>query len=362
MRTRNASRGSTSALGAGERSQCVPGEGLAEHGCVLQQPPFLGRQAVEPGGDQRVQGLGHLQRADLADRLIDRTLLHEETSVEQHPHRLDRIQRHPFCAREDLLAQRSRQTGHEPDQELLHRAGREWLEVERAEVALAGTPVRPALEQLRAGQCDHVQRRVARPFEQVLHEVEQARIRPLHVLEREHGGVDVCEPLEEKPPGSEQLLLVPRLLLDQPEQLRDPRLDEPPLLGIGDVLLECLPQLLERSSRLLLFDDPAPHPHHVCERPVGDAVAVGKTAPAVPVRELRQAVEVLVELPAEPRLADACNSGDRDQMRLALLGTGVEEVLDLAQFAVAADEGRLEAGRLERAARARDDPQSPPQR
>ena len=54
--------------------------------------------------------------------------------------------------------------------------------------------------------------------------------------------------------------------------------------------------------------------------------------------------------------------GDRDEVRLALVGAGVEEVLDLAELAVAADERRLEAGRLQRAARARDDPERAPER
>ena len=49
-------------------------------------------------------------------------------------------------------------------------------------------------------------------------------------------------------------------------------------------------------------------------------------------------------------------------MRLPLVGAGVEELLDLAQLAVAADERRLEAGRLQRAARAGDDAQRPPER
>ena len=166
-------------------------------------------------------------------------------------------------------------------------------------------------------------------------------------------GIDVGEPLEEEAPGSEQVLPVARLLLGQAEQLRDARLDEAPFLGVGDVLLERRAQLLERRSRLLVLDDPAAHPHHVGERPVGDAVAIGEAAAAVPVRELRQPVEVLVELPAEARLADPGDPGDRDQVRLPLLGTGVEEVLDLAELAAAADERGLEPRRLERAASAR---------
>ena len=41
-------------------------------------------------------------------------------------------------------------------------------------------------------------------------------------------------------------------------------------------------------------------------------------------------------------------------MGRALLGGGVEELLDESQLAVAADERRLEAGRLERASRRPD--------
>ena len=53
---------------------------------------------------------------------------------------------------------------------------------------------------------------------------------------------------------------------------------------------------------------------------------------------------------------------DRDEVRLALVGARVEELLDEAQLAVAADERRLEAGRLERPAAARDDAQRAPER
>ena len=82
----------------------------------------------------------------------------------------------------------------------------------------------------------------------------------------------------------------------------------------------------------------------------------------MPVRQLRDPVEVLVELPREPRLADAGDAGDRDEVRLAAGGALVEEILDAAQLAVAADERRLEPLRLERAARARHDAQRPPER
>ena len=64
--------------------------------------------------------------------------------------------------------------------------------------------------------------------------------------------------------------------------------------------------------------------------------------PAVVVRE---PVDVLLELPGEPRLADAGDAVDRDELRAALVGGGVEELLDEPQLAVSADERRLEARR-----------------
>ncbi len=89
------------------------------------------------------------------------------------------------------------------------------------------------------------------------------------------------------------------------------------------------------------------HPDHLGERPVRHAVAVGQAAAAVPGHVLGDAVEVLVELPGKPGLADAGDAGDREQMRLVLVGAGVEELLGKSQLAVAADERRLEALRFQ---------------
>ena len=81
------------------------------------------------------------------------------------------------------------------------------------------------------------------------------------------------------------------------------------------------------ESACLVLADPAAHPHHVGERPVGDALPVGEAAAAVPVDLLDDPVEVLVELPRQPRLADPRDPGHRDQMRPPLLGAAVEELL-----------------------------------
>ena len=82
----------------------------------------------------------------------------------------------------------------------------------------------------------------------------------------------------------------------------------------------------------------------------------------MPPDEIDDAVEVLVELPREPRLADACDPGDRHEVRAAVRRGDVEQLLDQLELALAADEGRLEPGRLQRAADTRDDAQRPPQR
>ena len=115
-----------------------------------------------------------------------------------------------------------------------------------------------------------------------------------------HDRVDVGEPLEEQPPGGEEVLaLVRRRSLLEAEQMREPRLDE----ARARPGRRCAPRRSRASfasaeRRLLVLDDPRAHPHHVRERPVGDALAVGEAAAAVPVRRLDDPVEVLVELPA----------------------------------------------------------------
>ena len=60
-----------------------------------------------------------------------------------------------------------------------------------------------------------------------------------------------------------------------------------------------------RGRRLLLLGDAGAHPHHLGERPEGDALAVGDAAAAVPPDVVDEAVDVLQEL---PRRAATCRS------------------------------------------------------
>ena len=309
-----------------------------------------------------MQGLGYLERLDLAGWPVHGAFLGEQAAVEQHPHRLDRVERHSLGAREDLVAQALRQSRHEPFEQVLHRLARERLQVERGEVALAGAPARPAFLQLRPRERDYVERIVARPLEQRLDEVEQARVRPLHVLEGEHGREDVGQPLEEEPPGGKEVRRSPVAAPSSPSSCASRGLHEGALLRLGEVLLERRRKLLARRVRRLVLADPAAHPHHVGERPVGHALPVGQAAAAMPVHLLDDPVEVLVELPREPRLADARDAGHGDEVRASLLGAAVEELLAELQLPLAADERRLQPLRFQLPAQAGDDPQRPPQR
>ncbi len=74
-------------------------------------------------------------------------------------------------------------------------------------------------------------------------------------------------------------------------------------------------QLLSRGLRRLVLHDAGAHAHHLGERPVGDTLAVGEAPAAVPPDLLGQAVDVLEELPGQPRLADAGEADDREQPR-----------------------------------------------
>ena len=82
----------------------------------------------------------------------------------------------------------------------------------------------------------------------------------------------------------------------------------------------------------------------------------------MPVDELRDPVEVLVELPRQARLADPGDAGHRDELRPLLLCAGVKQILDLTQLPIPADERGLQALRLERPADAGDHAHRLPER
>lgn len=267
-----------------------------------------------------MQGLGDLERVDVAGGRVGVAVAHEHSAVEQHAHGLDCVERDALGAVEDAPPQLVRETGDETGQQLLHGLVGQRLEVERREAPLARTPGGALVGELGPRQRQHEERVAPRPLEQVLEEVEQAGVGPLHVLEDEHGRRALGEALEQDPPGREEVLVVARRAFLEAEQVSEPRRHPSALLGVVDVLLDRRMQLRQGGGRLLVLDDLATHPDHLRQRPVGDALPVGKAASAMPERVVREAVDVLLELPGEARLPDAGDPRDGDELSLALVG------------------------------------------
>ncbi len=245
-------------------------------------------------------------------------------------------------------------------QELAHGLGGERLEAQRGPGGHAGRPFRAALGELGPRERADEDRVIGGPVEQLLDEVEQAVVRPLHVLERQHHRVVLGEPLEEQPPTGEQLIAFEPGLRGADE--RSERLGHAPaLVEVGDPLLEPGGEPRRCFGGRRLLGDPEALADHLGERPVRDALAEGQAAARVPPDFPGEPVDVVGELEAEARLAHAGRPGDPDQSCDAPVDGRVEEVLEQAQLRVAADEGTVEAGGPLRARNARDHPLSPVQ-
>ena len=105
----------------------------------------------------------------------------------------------------------------------------------------------------------------------------------------------------------------------------------------------------------LVLDDPGAHPHHLGQRPVRDAVAVGETAAAVPPRLVERARRCTSRTPRRASTC-RCRAHATIDSRCARRSsaTRVEELLDQAQLTLAPDERRLEPDRPALATPCRD--------
>ena len=84
-------------------------------------------------------------------------------------------------------------------------------------VAPSTTPARAPVEQLRSGQGDHQDRRLATRLHQVLDQVQQAVRRPVKVFEDDHQGRPERGGLGRRPPGGEKQVSVRRLTFAGPD-------------------------------------------------------------------------------------------------------------------------------------------------
>ena len=177
-------RGSSSRLGhAGDRGEAVKAEALAEDRGIRDEIT-VGR--VQPSrraamSAVSVSGTASRRGRRPADRRLRRARAGpvRAASGRSPPRTAARRPRAPRCWPRHAAGS----PGTRPASRRSISGGRQRLEVDRGEVALARAPVRAPLEQLRPCERDDRDGHVAAPVQQVVDEVEQALVGLVEVLE-----------------------------------------------------------------------------------------------------------------------------------------------------------------------------------
>ena len=157
-------------------------------------------------------------------------------------------------------------------------------------------------------------------------EVQETLVRPVEVLEDEHGRAGVGQRLEETTPRRERLgpAVVRALLAAQPEQRPD--VGEHPfgLVRLGQERLDGVRELGVRDLGRVVLEDARLRLRHLAERPEADALAVWQGAALAPRDQLGQRLDDREQLGDEPALADPRNAHERHELRLPLAPHAVQ--------------------------------------
>ena len=188
-------------------------------------------------------------------------------------------------------------------------------------VALTRGPAWVPLVQLRPGRAQNEQRHSLRPLGQMLQEREQRLVRPVQVLEHQHGLPGCGQSFEVAPPGREQLLSLRRRGRLHPDQRGEP-LQQPLSLRLlrGDRRV----QLRRRHLRRVRLEDPRLRLDDLPQRPERDPLPIRKAAPLPPAGQLRLRPQIGEQLRDQPALAHPRLADDRDQLHRALLRRPLE--------------------------------------
>ena len=305
----------------GEMLERAAHEEPAHRGCTLDQRALRRRQAVDARCDERLErvgdALGACTRAlrEHPDHLLDEERV--ALGLREHGRRVDRQLERPGQRRHELGA--------------LQRLQR--LELDRRRAHAAAAPARPDVEQLAAREAEQHERRLADGGGEMLDQLEQRLLAPVDVLEHEHERLRLRELLRPRARGPRDLLLA-ALALDGLEHADG----EPEQIG-DRLVLAALAQLSLRGLERIVVGDAGGRLHHLGERPVRDALAVGQAA----AEQHRRALETGDELAREAALPDAWIAVEREQRRAAVADGAREGVLEQLELALAPDERRREA-------------------
>ena len=188
-------------------------------------------------------------------------------------------------------------------QQLVHRGLAERIQGDELAVAPL-TQGGSSLTQLGPGEADHEQRQVTYPVDEVVEEVEEALVGVVQVLDEQQHGALPGQPLEEAPPTGEQLCLRQlgpcRLGVRQAEQGSQPVGHQRLLGDVEEQVAQGSLELGLDLREVVVLGDAQSSAHHLAQRPVRRVLAERRAAPAVPEDRLRESVDVLLQLPAQP--------------------------------------------------------------
>ena len=192
-----------------QRGEGGAGEAAPDHRRALEHGALLGAQALDARGEQRVDRRRHLQRVQRHPGRPAVALAFEGAVVHEHAHELADEEGIALAGGEHASGDGGGQLVGADDVRGEPRRGAGVEAGERhhlAHEAAGAGQRRPRLAQLGARGQQHQQRRIRAPLDEMLGEVEQQRLGPLHVVDRQHDRPPRREPGEEAADDEERLL------------------------------------------------------------------------------------------------------------------------------------------------------------
>ncbi len=205
----------------------------------------------------------------------------------------------------------------------------ERLEEHGVDVSARCSPRRARFEQLRSGQAEEEERFACRVCE-VLDQVEERRLCPVHVFQDDDERLPIRYCLEEASDRREELVRSSRLL-GQPDGGSDLSRDA---LAVGLAAQELRERIDSRAACLL--------EHDLAERPERDAVAVRRAAAG---QDPRTGAERGGNLPTQPRFSDPCIAKDGEAVSRAVTNSSLEPSHDAGEVGVSSDHRRVKMTR-----------------
>ena len=201
-------------------------------------------------------------------------------------------------------------------------------EQQSGRVQFPAAPGGPTIEQFRPRGAQDEQRHPRRPLDELVDEVEHRRVRPVEILEDEHGRTLVRERLQEAAPSGKGLLAsVPaELAVAACANERSQVSADPAGISGLEKRLGHRTDLFAGDLCRVAFQDPGLRLHDLAERPEAHALAVGQRPATAPVDELVALLDRAVELVDEAALADPGHADQRQELWFALPLDPVERV------------------------------------